>query len=318
MPVPPMPVPPMPVPRMPIPVMPVPVMRVFVTGASGYIGGAIAATLVRAGHRVRGLVRDPRKAEAVADFGITPVIATLDNAPLLTAEASAADATINAADSDHAGAVETLLAACAGRRLLHTSGISLQSDDAHGERGDTIHDETTHSPTHPDKAARAAIDAAILAAAAGGEAFAVIRNPLIYGDAIGPPAASVQLPTLAETARRLGRPRHVGPGRNIWSHAALPDIVSLYLMLLARGERGLFYAESGEADFATLTAAIAKSLGQPPPLPWSLAQAAEEWGEQRARHTYGSNCRVRARRARALGWQPSGESPQTWIARAIK
>jgi nucleoside-diphosphate-sugar epimerase len=298
--------------------MPVPVQRIFVTGASGYIGGAIAATLVRAGHRVRGLVRDPRKAHAVATFGITPVLGTLDNAPLLAAEASAADATINAADSDHAGAVETLLAACAGRRLLHTSGISLLSDNARGEHGDTIHDETTQSPTHPDKAARAAIDAAILAAAAGGEAFAVIRNPLIYGDAIGPPAASVQLPTLAETARRLGRPRHVGPGLNIWSHAALSDIATFYRLLLARPETGLFYAESGEADFATLTAAIATALGQPPPLPWSLAQASEEWGDQRARHTYGSNCRVRARRARALGWQPKGESPEAWIARAIK
>lgn len=292
-------------------------MRVFVTGASGYIGGAIAATLVRAGHRVRGLVRDPRKAAAVAACGITPVLGALDAAPLLAAEARAADATVNAADSDHAGAAATLLAACAGRALLHTSGISLLSDDAEGHAGDTIHDETTTFPPHPDKAARAAIDAAILAAASAGEAFAVIRNPLIYGDAIGPPAASVQLPALAATARRLGRPRHVGPGRNIWSHAALPDIAALYRLLLARRERGLFYAEAGEADFATLTAAIAAALRQPPPLPWTIEEAAAEWGEQRARHTFGSNCRVRARRARALGWRPQGESPQAWIARAI-
>lgn len=292
-------------------------MRVFVTGASGYIGGSIAATLVRAGHRVRGLVRDPSKAAAVAACGVVPVIGSLDHAPLLAAEAHAADATINAADSDHPGAVVTLLAACAGRRLLHTSGISLHSDDARGERGEIIHDETTTVPAHPDKTARAAIDASILAAAARGETFAVIRNPLIYGDALGPPAASVQLPTLAATARRLGRPRHVGPGRNIWSHAALADIVALYRMLLARGEHGLFYAESDEADFAALTRAIAGALRQEPPQPWSIVEAAAEWGEQRARHTYGSNCRVRARRARALGWQPIGETPEAWIARTI-
>ena len=220
-------------------------MRVFVTGASGYIGGAVAAVLVRAGHRVRGLVRDPAKAAAVAACGIVPVIGSLEHTPLLAAEARAADATVNAADSDHATAAATLLVACAGRRLLHTSGISLHSDDAGGERGGTIHDETTTFPPHPDKAARAAIDASILAAAEGGEAFAVIRNPLIFGDPLGPPAASVQLPTLATTARRLGRPRHVGPGRNIWSYAALTDIVTLYRLLLARGERGLFYAEFG-------------------------------------------------------------------------
>jgi uncharacterized protein YbjT (DUF2867 family) len=62
-------------------------MRVFLTGASGYIGGAVAVKLVNAGAVVRGLVRDPGKAEALAYLGVEPVLGTLDDAdPLNTVE----------------------------------------------------------------------------------------------------------------------------------------------------------------------------------------------------------------------------------------
>ena len=69
-------------------------MKIFVTGASGYIGGSVAALLVKRGHQVRGLVRDAAKAEGVRAHGITPVLGTLDDAALLEAEARAADAVL--------------------------------------------------------------------------------------------------------------------------------------------------------------------------------------------------------------------------------
>ena len=89
-------------------------MRIFLTGATGFIGGAVAAALTAAGHSVRGLVRDSAKAEIVAGYGIEPVIGSLDDAAVLQAEAGAADAVINAASSDHRGAVEALIAALSG------------------------------------------------------------------------------------------------------------------------------------------------------------------------------------------------------------
>ena len=54
-------------------------MNIFLTGASGYIGGSVATELIAAGHRVRGLVRSDDKAAAVRAFGITPVPGTLDD-----------------------------------------------------------------------------------------------------------------------------------------------------------------------------------------------------------------------------------------------
>src|ERR1700685_3550432 len=107
-------------------------MRVFLTGANGYIGGAVASSLIASGHRVRGLVRD--KAKAVAPHGIEAVIGTLDDASLLQAEARAADAVVNTASSDHRGAVEALIAALAGsgQPFIHSSGSRIIADLAMG------------------------------------------------------------------------------------------------------------------------------------------------------------------------------------------
>jgi uncharacterized protein YbjT (DUF2867 family) len=88
-------------------------MNVFVTGAAGFIGGSIATGLVRAGHNVTGLVRNAAQADELKALGITPVVGTLDDSALLTDQAGAADAVINAASSDHRGAVEALLDALA-------------------------------------------------------------------------------------------------------------------------------------------------------------------------------------------------------------
>ena len=88
-------------------------MKIFVTGASGYIGGSVAAALTKAGHSVRGLVRSQERASAVRERGIEPVIGTLGDAPLLARMAGEADAVINTANSDDRGAVEAMLPALA-------------------------------------------------------------------------------------------------------------------------------------------------------------------------------------------------------------
>jgi uncharacterized protein YbjT (DUF2867 family) len=58
-------------------------MKVFCTGASGYIGGSVAAHLIAAGHDVTGLVRSAGKAEAVRARGIQPLLGTLDDVEIL-------------------------------------------------------------------------------------------------------------------------------------------------------------------------------------------------------------------------------------------
>ncbi len=102
-------------------------MNIFMTGATGYIGGTIARRLLDEGHTLRGLVRDEEKSKKLAAFGVEPVIGGLDDAAILTAEARRADAVINTANSDHRGAVEAFLEGLAGsnKPFIHTSGSSI-------------------------------------------------------------------------------------------------------------------------------------------------------------------------------------------------
>jgi uncharacterized protein YbjT (DUF2867 family) len=59
-------------------------MKVFVTGASGYIGGSVAEKLRDTGHQVLGLVRSEEKARLLKERGIEPIMGTLDDAEILT------------------------------------------------------------------------------------------------------------------------------------------------------------------------------------------------------------------------------------------
>jgi nucleoside-diphosphate-sugar epimerase len=292
-------------------------MKVFVTGAAGFIGGSIAAGLVKAGHEVIGLVRKPEQLEEVKKIGVTGILGTLNDRDLLIAQAQAADAVINAASSDNRAAVEAFVDALAGsgKVFLHTSGSSIVGDASGGEGTDKIYYEDNLPEPTPDKAARVGIDNLVLDAANKGVRSAVLCNTLIYGHG-ALPRDSVQLPRLLKQARKSGIVRHVGPGRNIWSNVHIDDVVDLYLLALEKTEAGAFYfVESGEAAFRDMSAAIAKALNLGAAQDWPLEQAKEEWGYEMASYGLGSNSRVRGERARKkLGWQPHRPPVLDWIA----
>jgi nucleoside-diphosphate-sugar epimerase len=296
------------------------VATLFLTGATGYIGGSIAAGLVGAGHRVRGLVRTGAGAARLEALGVEPVAGSLDDAALLEREAGAADGVVNAASADHADAVHALLAGLegSGKPLLHTSGSSVIGDDARGSRRSqaVFDDEGTPLVVAPMKQARRELDLAVSAAASRGVRSIVVCPSLIYGDGRGPSRDSVQVPFLAANARRAGRVQIVGSGLNVWSTVHLDDVVGLYRLALAGAPAGAFYfAENGEASFAEIGAAIARRLGLGPVESLDPREAAARWGESKAWFTLGSNSRVRARRARReLGWAPRHASLLDWIA----
>ena len=292
-------------------------MNVFVTGAAGFIGGSIATGLVQAGHTVTGLVRSAEQADELKALGMHAVIGTLDDSQLLAQQARAADAVINAASSDHRGAVEALLDALRGSNkvVLHTSGSSIVGDASGGKSSDVIYYEDNLPEPTVDKAARVAIDNLVLAAAQDGVNSAVICNTLIYGHSLGVNRDSVQLPRLLKQARKSGVVRHVGSGQNIWSNVHIEDVVALYSLALTQNVPGTFYfVESGEASFIDMTTAMAEALDLGKPQDWPLQDAEAEWGYEMANYGLGSNSRVRGKHARdLLGWTPKRTSVVEWI-----
>ncbi len=293
-------------------------MRIFLTGANGYIGGAVAGALIEAGHTVRGLVRGREKADLVVAQGVEAVIGSLDDAALLQAEAQAADAVINAASSDHRGAVEALIAAMAGsgKPFIHSSGSSIVADLALGEPTERVFDETTPIEPLPERAARVAIDRLVLAAP--GIRSIVLCNAMIYGEAVGPPAQSVQIPALVRQARASGIARYIGRGLNRWSNVHIADVAAAYVLALAKAPAGTFcYVESGEEALGNIAGAIAARLGLGAAQSWSAEEAIAAWGRNLAVLSLGSNSRVRGKAVAALGWSPTRRSVTNWIAREM-
>ncbi|WFU15581.1 NAD-dependent epimerase/dehydratase family protein [Bradyrhizobium sp. CB3481] len=284
-------------------------MKIFCTGASGYIGGSVAAHLAAAGHQVTGLVRSPEKAEAVRAFGIEPVMGTLDDGEILAQAAWAADLVVNAASADHKGAVVALLDAVSGsgKAFIHTSGSSIVGKRSRGERADDVYDEDTPITPSPARAARVALNEFILSYRDKGCRPVIVCPSLIYGIGHGAGRDSVQVPLLIKLAKKRGNAAHAGPGENIWSNVHIDDLVTLYALAIDKALAGSFYfAENGENSMREACVAINRAFGfAGPPAAMSMAEAAAEWGEGTAEDTMASNSRVRAKRARqGLGWRP--------------
>lgn len=293
-------------------------MKVFITGASGYIGGSLAAALQKEGHRVRGLTRSEPVAKQLTTLGIEPVIGELDDAQLLTHEAAEADLVINTANADHRGAVEALINGLenSGKRLIHTSGTSIVGDDARGDFcSEVIFSEDSQLIVDPRKQARREIDLLVMGATRQGVHSNVIIPSLIYGFGTGIHKDSIQVPFLIKNALDKGAVQIVGKGLNVWSNIHIDDLVTLYLAAAKAAPAGAFYfAENGEASFRDVAEAIARRLSIAKIEQLPVEEAENLWGMARARFTFGSNCRVRAVRARnELNWKPVHASVQNWI-----
>lgn len=293
-------------------------MNIFLTGANGFVGGSVAHRLIADGHSIRGLVRDPQKAELLKARGITPVIGSLDDHALLIAEAQRADAVIDAANSDHAGAVESFIEALKGsnKLLIHTSGSSIIGDDAKGNYlSENIFDEDTPFIVEPLKQPRYDIDLRLMKAASEGIRTVVICPSNIYGVGHGLTDHSFQLPFLIARARETGVLRIVGKGLNRWSNVHIDDVAELFVLALKKAPAGAFYfIENGEASFADIGAALAERMELGPVQSWSVEEAEQHWDPMHVHYTFGTNSRVIAKRARsALGWVPRHDSILDWI-----
>jgi nucleoside-diphosphate-sugar epimerase len=302
-------------------------MKIFMTGASGYIGGTVAARLVAAGHSVGGLARSDAAAARLRERGIGAVRGELSSHRVVREASRAADAVINCADASDPFVVAAILEGLAGsdKPFLHTSGSSVIGDKAAGRFSPRIYHEDTPSDPLPEKIQRVAVDRAVLGAAGRAVRSVVLCPSLIYGEGSGANPDSIQIPSLIRQAVKSGVPRYIGAGENVWSTVHIDDVAAAYLLALEAARPGsFFYLENGEASLKSIVESIARLLGSKQPAQsWSIDEAVAEWGPQAAWFSLGGNSRVRADKARAmLGWKPAGpalfhEIEKGWYKRQL-
>jgi nucleoside-diphosphate-sugar epimerase len=295
-------------------------MKVFVTGASGYLGGSIAARLLEQGHEVLGLVRSHEKAAILASLGIEPLFGTLDDAELLQGAVARTDATVNAANSDHFFSAQAIVNAMkgTGKTLIHTSGSSIICDDAMGAfAGEVVYEDDTPFTPMPHRYPRVAIDRMVRAAGvADGMRALVICPTLVYGVGLGMEPESDQLPKIVARSTLEGAGIYLGEGRNVWSNVYIGDLAALYALALAAAPSGAFlFAENGEASMRDVAEAVSLALGfGGATRSWNIDDALAELGGF-GRVALATNARVRAVHARRLlGWSPTGPA----LADALK
>lgn len=289
------------------------VANVFITGATGYVGTAIARALRAAGHSVSALCRSPAAAARAKDAGLNPVLGDLRAPGSWAAVAAEHGAIVHAAfeyrtDGSEADdldrrTVDVLLAASASghcRHLVYTSNAFLLADLA-GPRGSLVDEAVDISRATRPGSWRLDVEQAVLAAT-GERRTAVVRLGAVYGGDGG------SLPSLFEHAERTRTLEHVGDGENRWSLIHHDDLAALYRAILAHGACGVFHGVDGvPLSIREMMQIVAAAVGPDVVVRGCPAERAPERLPYYA-SVLEADLAMDTTRARALGWAPRVES----------
>lgn len=279
-------------------------MHVFLTGGTGYIGAAILDALIKHGHHVTALVRDPEKAARLDARGATPLMGELASPKRYAAAASACDAVVHAAaDGGPRTApadrqfLDAMLPALAGagapRVLVYTSGIWSIGAAPGGA------DESAPLAPAEISAWRTPHERMVLDAGGGSLRTVVVRPGIVYGSARG-----IVSDMLKDALN--GLVRVIGDGQNHWPLVYDRDLGELYARLAATPEAsGIFHATDDEVEcVADIAQALASHVDPPADIRYvPLPEARTKMGPYA--DALALDQVVHSPRARALGWAPT-------------
>jgi nucleoside-diphosphate-sugar epimerase len=296
-------------------------MQVFLTGATGIIGSAVLDAMIKGGHRVTALARDPEKAERLAALGATPVIGELGTPKSYANAVKAADAVVHAAlDASPRGiaieklGLDTMLSAQTeasradgkSRVFIYTSGVWILGQTAKAAEEDAPMNPPPHAEWRP------AHEETVLSAFSASLRTVVVRPGIIYGGGRG---------IVAELIKDAlnGLIRVVGPGKNRWPCVYDHDLAELYLKILESPTAAGIIHATDEADerVMDIVEAIAEHVPQRPDIRnVPMTEARKKLG------TYADalalDQKVRSPKARALGWTPTQTGVITSVPRLVE
>jgi nucleoside-diphosphate-sugar epimerase len=276
-------------------------MKVFLTGATGYIGSAVAERLLAAGHQLTALARSDASVTKLQAAGIQPVRGDFSDPKSVGAAARAADGAMSMATTYDPAidgpAIDAILDALAGsnKPFIYTSGIW-----SHGDTAGRVVDET--SPANPAELVkwRQVVEDRVLQGAKRGIRTIVIRPAIVYGRGGGIPAGFV------ESAQKEGAARFVGTGENRWPVVHVDDLADLYLLALEKAPPNtLLLGVSGPSRRVKEIAAAASrgAGGGGQTVAWPLEQARAKLGAYADALVLDQQASGR-RAQELLGWRP--------------
>jgi nucleoside-diphosphate-sugar epimerase len=292
-------------------------MRIFVTGATGFIGSAIVQELINAGHQVFGLARSDASAKSLADAGAKVHRGDLEDLDSLRSGAAASDGVIHTGFNHDFSrfkevcevdrrAIEALGAALAGsdRPLLIASGTALVSP------GRLATQESVSTISAGDIPRVASEEAATLMATRGVRVALVRLAPSVHGD-----GDHQFVPTLIKLAREKGVSAYVGDGRNRWNAVHRLDAARLFRLAIEKTTAGARFhavAEEGIA-FRDIAEVIGRRLNVPV-VAKSPEKAADHFGWLAT--FAGLDCPASSKLTQErLGWRPVQPSLLTDLER---
>ncbi|KAJ7772969.1 nucleoside-diphosphate-sugar epimerase [Mycena maculata] len=318
--------------------------RILITGSTGYIGGSVLAAITTAHpeYSVTAILRKVSQRYVDEYPRVKIIIGDYDSAEILAKAASESDIVIHAGDSDHKGAMESLLAGL-GRRttpsfLIHLSGTACISDVYSGEYGVlnprvwSDVDDIAELAALPDDRIHRHVDKLVWAAAETHGAHihtAIMCPPDIYGKGHGPGITqSFMVPFFYDAVLAHKSAFYIASGENTRSLVHIEDVMSMYVHVVEEavtsletgnvrdeywGKNGFYFNSSSELvwkDAAAATGIFMASLGLIPsaePKECSVEEAQSMLGGSGlSLYMFGSNSRSRADRGTKLfGWKPT-------------
>jgi nucleoside-diphosphate-sugar epimerase len=294
-------------------------MKIFLTGATGYIGSAVVDAALRANHQITALVRTPQAADALASRGVTPVLGDLKTLKSYRTAADGHDSYVHtAADSSpkreeiDRKTLEALLSVAAARAktspvsFVYTSGVWVLGSNAQPM------DETAQPNPGQLLGWRPEHEQLVLQSAAPNLRTSVIRPGIVYGGNRG------IVSDLLKNALN-GLIRVIGTGENHWPLVYDRDLADLYVRVASMpSASGIYHAnDEGDETVNAIVEGIARHLSATPDVRHvPLEEARKKLGAYA--DALALDQRVRGPRARALGWSPTLHSVGTNVPRLLE
>ena len=272
-------------------------MRVLVTGATGYIGSAVAAKLKAAGHMVVGLARNERNVQAFESLGYEAMPGDLSQPGTMGRAVNDVDAVISTGTTNDGqqdiSAIEVMLEELRGtnKPFIYTSGCWILGDTG----GNEADDDTPVNPI-PLTGWRPGVEQRVIEG--DGVRGIVIRPGIVYGYGGGIPAM------LTGGAQGTGVVRYIGDGSTYWPLVHVDDLVDLYVLALEKAPAGtIMNGVSESVQVREIAAAGARGQGLEGKIEATpLEQAQQQMGP--FADALVTSQRISSPKALQLGWQP--------------